>query len=115
LPSVSLYEHIDRSIYTAKPRNCAEFSMWIGDLADLREGDRYLVVNRFFHTFGYKAGCIASLIRGATIVPAPAFDVERIVNLIERERITMLPGPPTLYHSLLSAEHKRSCRCCGPA
>ena len=29
------------------------------DLADLREGDRYLIVNPFFHTFGYKAGCIA--------------------------------------------------------
>ncbi len=26
------------------------------DLADLREGDRYLMVNPFFHTFGYKAG-----------------------------------------------------------
>ncbi|EUA50985.1 AMP-binding enzyme family protein [Mycobacterium xenopi 3993] len=33
------------------------------ELADLREGDRYLIVNPFFHTFGYKAGCIASLIR----------------------------------------------------
>ena len=30
------------------------------DLADLREGDRYLMVNPFFHTFGYKAGLIAS-------------------------------------------------------
>ena len=26
------------------------------DLADLRQGDRYLIVNPFFHTFGYKAG-----------------------------------------------------------
>ena len=28
------------------------------------EGDRYLVVNPFFHTFGYKAGIIACLLRG---------------------------------------------------
>ncbi|OOK74918.1 AMP-binding enzyme family protein [Mycobacterium kansasii] len=33
------------------------------DRADLRQGDRYLIVNPFFHIFGYKAGCIASLIR----------------------------------------------------
>ncbi len=33
------------------------------DRADLRTGDRYLIVNPFFHIFGYKAGCIASLIR----------------------------------------------------
>jgi HIP---CoA ligase len=81
------------------------YTEW-GDLADLREGDRYLVVNPFFHTFGYKAGCIASLIRGATILPVPVFDVDKVVELIEREQVTMLPGPPTLYHSLLSVPDK---------
>jgi acyl-CoA synthetase (AMP-forming)/AMP-acid ligase II len=73
------------------------------DLAGLREGDRYLIVNPFFHIFGYKAGCIASLIRGATILPVPVFDVDRVLELVEREQVTVLPGPPTLYHSLLSA------------
>ncbi|MEV5829101.1 FadD3 family acyl-CoA ligase [Spirillospora sp. NPDC052242] len=77
------------------------------DLADLREGDRYLIVNPFFHTFGYKAGCIASMIRGATILPVPVFDVDRVLELVERERVTMLPGPPTLYHSLLEAKGDR--------
>jgi acyl-CoA synthetase (AMP-forming)/AMP-acid ligase II len=76
------------------------------DLNDLRQGDRYLAVNPFFHTFGYKAGCIASLIRGATILPIPVFDVDVVVDIIERERITMLPGPPTLYHSLLAVPDK---------
>ena len=75
-------------------------------LADLREGDRYLVVNPFFHTFGYKAGCIAALIRGATILPVPVFDVDAVVDLIDAERVTMLPGPPTLYHSLLAVPDK---------
>jgi acyl-CoA synthetase (AMP-forming)/AMP-acid ligase II len=77
------------------------------DLADLRERDRYLIVNPFFHTFGYKAGCIASLIRGATIIPVPVFQLDTILELIERERVTMLPGPPTLYHSLLAAKRSR--------
>ncbi|MEU6261331.1 FadD3 family acyl-CoA ligase [Streptomyces sp. NPDC047043] len=76
------------------------------DLADLREGDRYLIVNPFFHIFGYKAGCIAALIRGATILPVPVFDADLVLDLIERERVTMLPGPPTLYHSLLEAQEK---------
>ncbi|WP_040796883.1 FadD3 family acyl-CoA ligase [Nocardia higoensis] len=73
------------------------------DLADLRRGDRYLIVNPFFHTFGYRAGLIASLIRGATILPLPVFDVDRVLELVAKEKITMLPGPPTLYHSLLEA------------
>ncbi|MCK9902016.1 fatty acid--CoA ligase [Parafrankia colletiae] len=72
--------------------------------ADLREGDRYLIVNPFFHNFGYKAGIVAALIRGATIVPMAVLEMDRLLALIERERITMLPGPPTLYHSLLAAQ-----------
>ena len=75
-------------------------------LADLREGDRYLMINPYFHTFGLKAGLIASFLRGATMLPVAVFDIDRVVELIERERITMLPGPPTLYHSLLAVGDK---------
>ncbi|WP_431231140.1 FadD3 family acyl-CoA ligase [Mycolicibacterium psychrotolerans] len=86
-------------------QNLRMYAEWC-DLADLRRGDRYLIVNPFFHTFGYKAGCIATFIRGATMLPVPVFDVDRVVELIAAEKITMLPGPPTLYHSLLSVEDK---------
>ncbi|GAB2658698.1 FadD3 family acyl-CoA ligase [Nocardia goodfellowii] len=78
------------------------YSEWC-DLADLRQGDRYLIVNPFFHTFGYKAGVVAALIRGATILPVAVFDVDRVLELVQRERVTMLPGPPTLLAALLSA------------
>ena len=75
-------------------------------LADLREGDRYLQINPYFHTFGLKAGLITSFLRGATMLPVAVFDVDTVVDLIERERVTMLPGPPTLYHSLLAVPDK---------
>lgn len=71
-------------------------------LADLRQGDRYLQINPYFHTFGLKAGLVASFLRGATMLPVAVFDIDTVVDLIARERITMLPGPPTLYHSLLT-------------
>ena len=86
-------------------QNLRMYAEWC-DLADLRRGDRYLIVNPFFHTFGYKAGCLASFIRGATALPVPVFDIDRIVDLIAAEQITMLPGPPTLYHSLLAVPDK---------
>jgi acyl-CoA synthetase (AMP-forming)/AMP-acid ligase II len=75
-------------------------------LADLRQGDRYLMINPYFHTFGLKAGLIASFLRGATMLPVAVFDIDTVVDLIERERITMLPGPPTLYHTLLTVRDK---------
>ncbi|MFG2178835.1 AMP-binding protein [Streptomyces abikoensis] len=76
------------------------FAVW-SELAGLREGDRYLIVNPFFHTFGYKAGVIACLMRGATMVPQPVFAAETVLARIAAERITVLPGPPTLHQSLL--------------
>ncbi|MFF8845904.1 FadD3 family acyl-CoA ligase [Streptomyces sp. NPDC015127] len=76
------------------------YDLW-SDLAGLREGDRYLIVNPFFHTFGYKAGVIACLTRGATMVPQPVFNVDTVLANIAAERISVLPGPPTLHQSLL--------------
>ncbi|MBL7501251.1 fatty acid--CoA ligase family protein [Frankia sp. CNm7] len=72
--------------------------------AGLREGDKYLIVNPFFHTFGYKAGLVASLIKGATIFPLAVFDVDKVGEIVEREKITMLPGAPTIYYGLLEAQ-----------
>ncbi len=77
------------------------FSAWAG-IVGLRAGDKYLIVNPMFHTFGYKAGIIACLITGATMVPAPVFDLDAVLDAIASEHITVLPGPPTLYQSLLN-------------
>ncbi|MFJ2415642.1 FadD3 family acyl-CoA ligase [Streptomyces brevispora] len=76
------------------------YQIW-SELAGLREGDRYLIVNPFFHTFGYKAGVIACLMRGATMIPQPVFNVDTVLANIAAERISVLPGPPTLHQSLL--------------
>jgi acyl-CoA synthetase (AMP-forming)/AMP-acid ligase II len=73
---------------------------WAG-IAGLDRDDNYLVVNPFFHSFGLKAGILACLLTGATIVPQAVFDVRRALELIAAERITVLPGAPTLYIGLL--------------
>jgi HIP---CoA ligase len=71
------------------------------DWCGLQSADRYLIANPFFHIFGYKAGILASLMRGATIVPVAVFDPGVVLELVEREHVSVLPGPPTIYHSLL--------------
>ncbi|MDJ0342420.1 FadD3 family acyl-CoA ligase [Streptomyces sp. H10-C2] len=76
------------------------YGVW-SELAGLTEGDRYLIINPFFHTFGYKAGIIACLMRGATMVPQPVFNVDTALANIAAERISVLPGPPTLHQSIL--------------
>jgi acyl-CoA synthetase (AMP-forming)/AMP-acid ligase II len=91
-----------KGVVTTHAQTLRVFDTW-ADVVGLRAGDRYLVVNPFFHTFGYKAGIIACLLRGATVVPQPVFDVATTLDLVERERITVVPGPPTLYQSILDA------------
>ena len=77
------------------------YDAW-SELAGLRAGDRYLLVNPFFHTFGYKAGIIACLLRGATIVPQPVFDVAAVAaRIVAASGSPCCPGPPTLYQSIL--------------
>jgi HIP---CoA ligase len=71
------------------------------ECAGLSKHDRYLVVNPFFHSFGYKAGILACLLTGATLVPQAVFDVAETMRLVEAERVTVLPGPPTIYQSML--------------
>ena len=76
------------------------FATW-SEIVGLRQGDRYLIVNPFSHTFGYKAGILACLMTGATMVPEPVFDVGQVVERVEQERITVMPGPPTIFQSIL--------------
>jgi HIP---CoA ligase len=77
------------------------FGTW-SSIVGLTAGDRYLVVNPFFHTFGYKAGILACLMAGATVVPEPVFDPSAVMARIGTEHISVLPGPPTLYQTLLA-------------
>ena len=76
------------------------FTAWSG-VVGLQEGDRYLVINPFFHTFGLKAGVLACLVTGATIVPHATFDVPDVMRRVDEERITMLPGAPAIYQTIL--------------
>jgi acyl-CoA synthetase (AMP-forming)/AMP-acid ligase II len=90
-----------KGVMTTHAQNLRAFAVW-SEVVGLREGDRYLVVNPFFHSFGYKAGWLACLMRGATVLPQAVFDVPAVLARIPSDRISVLPGPPTLYQSLLA-------------
>jgi acyl-CoA synthetase (AMP-forming)/AMP-acid ligase II len=89
-----------KGVVVAHAQTLRMFDDWC-DMTGLAEGDRYLIVNPFFHMFGYKAGCLASLMRGATIFPKAVFDVDDVLRTVQAAKVTVLPGPPTLYQSIL--------------
>ena len=92
-----------KGVISSHLQNIKVFDYW-STYIGLNENDRYLIVNPFFHTFGYKAGWLAAIMRGATAYPCPIFDADKIIQTINKEKISMLPGPPTLYQSILSSQ-----------
>ena len=80
-----------KGVVMTHAQTVAQFNEWC-DFAGLLPDDRYLIVNPFFHMFGYKAGWLASLLRGATIVPVAVFDVPTVLDLVQTERITCSPA-----------------------
>lgn len=90
-----------KGVITSHGQNIRVFEAWSSTVG-LRSDDNYLIINPFFHSFGYKAGWLAAFIRGARLVPVKSFDLDSIMVQIEREKISMIPGPPTIYQSLLA-------------
>ena len=80
---------------------------WV-TMTGLGADDRYLMVNPYFHMFGLKAGILACVAGGATMLPEAVFDVDRVLDRVERERVTVLPGSPTLYQAILDQPERGS-------
>ncbi|MEX1007401.1 MAG: AMP-binding protein [Acidimicrobiia bacterium] len=83
------------------------FESW-GAGFGLREGDRDLIVPPFFHCFGYKAGWMLCLMTGATALPVAIFEPGEALRVIERERVTVVTGPPTLWSAMLDHAHRQA-------
>jgi acyl-CoA synthetase (AMP-forming)/AMP-acid ligase II len=90
-----------KGVVTSHGQNIRTFETWSATVG-LRSDDNYLIINPFFHSFGYKAGWLASIIRGARMIPVKSFDLDAVLELVAREKISMIPGPPTIYQSLLA-------------
>ncbi|MBP2478101.1 acyl-CoA synthetase (AMP-forming)/AMP-acid ligase II [Crossiella equi] len=91
-----------KGVMSAHRQSLGVAAAWV-QRCGLRADDRYLAVNPFSHSFGYKAGILACLLSGAALVPQAVFSVAETARLVGAERISVLPGAPTLYQSMLDA------------
>jgi acyl-CoA synthetase (AMP-forming)/AMP-acid ligase II len=96
-----------KGVVTSHGQNIRVFANWSATVG-LRSDDIYLIINPFFHSFGYKAGWLAAFIRGAKIIPVKSFDLDAVLAQISREQVSMIPGPPTIYQSLLAHPQRKN-------
>ena len=77
------------------------FSHYARELG-MRQGDRMLIVNPFFHAFGFNGAINPCFIHGATMLPHPIFDVPKVLERIENDQVTVFPGPPAIFQGLIN-------------
>lgn len=63
--------------------------------------DRLMGVLPFFHVFANSAVLNRTVERGGEIVMLPRFDAKQTLKAITRNKITAMPGVPTMYQALL--------------
>ncbi|MBM35876.1 MAG: fatty acid--CoA ligase [Acidimicrobiaceae bacterium] len=77
------------------------FSHYARELG-MRQGDRMLIVNPFFHAFGFNGAINPCFIHGATMLPHPVFDVPAVLQRIQDDKVTVFPGPPAIFQGLIN-------------
>ncbi len=56
-----------------------------------------------FHSFGQTCGLNAAVLAGACVTLMPRFDAASALQVIERDRVTVFEGVPTMYAAMLHA------------
>jgi long-chain acyl-CoA synthetase len=96
---------------TGKPKGAelTHFQLYMnctvaGELFEFRDDDVGVAVLPLFHVFGLSSVLNLSVRFGGTIVLIPRFDVDAVLDAVERYRCTLFSGVPTMYFALLQAD-----------
>ena len=57
----------------------------------------------FFHVFGQTCGLNAAVLTGARVTLLPRFDAAKALEILSRDRVTVMEGVPTMFLGLLAA------------
>lgn len=67
---------------------------------DLNRNDVALMISPLFHVASLDMGLLPMLLKGATVVLEAKFDAGRVLELVERHKVTTLNGVPTTFQML---------------
>jgi long-chain acyl-CoA synthetase len=74
-----------------------------GKLAGFSEDDVLLGALPLFHSFGQTCTMNSAVATGATVTMLPRFLPDKALEIIERDRVTVFQGVPTMYNAMLHA------------
>jgi long-chain acyl-CoA synthetase len=85
--------------------NCTIVTQKLGGFS---ENDVLLGALPLFHSFGQTCAMNAGVGIGAMVTLLPRFDPDKALEIIERDRVTVFQGVPTMYNAMLHAERADS-------
>ncbi len=96
---------------TGKPKGAelTHFNLYMnctvaGELFEFQDDDVGIAVLPLFHVFGLSSVLNTTVRYGGTMVLIPRFELEPVVEAIEKHRATIFAGVPTMYFGLLQMD-----------
>lgn len=87
--------------HQALRNNVEQIRLWLGDTPP--EGDRVLAVLPLFHCFAMTVCMNLTFANGGQIHLLPQFNLQQVLRVMHKQRITLLPGVPTLFNAMVQA------------
>lgn len=75
----------------------------VADRLELTSADRVIGVVPFAHSFGFNGVLLAALFAGASVRVVEHYDRADLADVIVRDRVTVLMGPPTILFDLMNS------------
>jgi long-chain acyl-CoA synthetase len=81
--------------------NTMQCAMWGGEFLE-RGKDVYLCVVPFFHSYGQTVAMNGAIFGAATMVLIPQFEINMLLQAIQKYEPNLFPGVPTIYIAILN-------------
>jgi long-chain acyl-CoA synthetase len=83
----------------------------LSTLIKIQPDDVVLGALPLFHSFGQTCGLNSCMKAGGTLTLIPRFDPDKALEIIERDRVTIFEGVPTMYVAMLHSEEEADTSC----
>ncbi len=80
--------------------NLQQVTAWASEIVEGRQ--TIMGILPFFHVFGMTTVMNFGLSAGSLLILMPRFEVDRAVRLLDKHRVTVMPGVPTLFNAILN-------------
>ncbi|GAJ99331.1 LOW QUALITY PROTEIN: long-chain-fatty-acid-CoA ligase [Geomicrobium sp. JCM 19055] len=82
--------------------NTEQCTKWTYRSDDPNPHEKVLAVLPFFHVYGMTVALNLAVMNGYTLVILPKFDPKQVLQTIEKHKVTLFPGAPTMYTALVN-------------